>query len=75
MSRLSGGVDASHLANEIPLRRMGASQDIASAALFLCSEAASWITGQTLVVDGGAFLYKPHFFTEEQYQMFRKAKL
>jgi NAD(P)-dependent dehydrogenase (short-subunit alcohol dehydrogenase family) len=36
------------------LRRIGEPDDIASAALFLCSDAASWITGATLVVDGGA---------------------
>lgn len=36
-----------------PLQRLGLPQDIASAALFLCSDAASWITGETVVVDGG----------------------
>ena len=35
-------------------RRLGEPEDIANAALFLCSDAASWITGHTLVVDGGA---------------------
>jgi 3-oxoacyl-[acyl-carrier protein] reductase len=34
-------------------RRLGAPEDIASAALFLASEQASWITGQILSVDGG----------------------
>lgn len=37
----------------VPLRRLGEPDDIASAAAFLCSDAASWITGTTLVVDGG----------------------
>lgn len=39
--------------SRIPLGRAGRPGDIASAALFLASEAASWITGQVLVVDGG----------------------
>jgi NAD(P)-dependent dehydrogenase (short-subunit alcohol dehydrogenase family) len=38
----------------LPLRRLGEVEDIANAALFLCSDAASWITGHTLVIDGGA---------------------
>ena len=37
----------------IPLGRMGAPQDIASAVAFLASDEAAYITGQTLVVDGG----------------------
>jgi 3-oxoacyl-[acyl-carrier protein] reductase len=36
-----------------PLGRLGDPQDIANAVLFLTSPAASWITGQTLAVDGG----------------------
>ncbi len=36
-----------------PLNRMGRPEDIAGACLFLCSDKASWITGQTLIVDGG----------------------
>ena len=35
------------------LNRMGSPEDIAGAVYFLCSDEASWITGQTLVVDGG----------------------
>ena len=41
------------VAKRIPLRRLGVPDDIATAALFLASDAASWITGQMLVVDGG----------------------
>ncbi len=36
-----------------PLRRVGEPEDIAGAALFLASPASSWMTGQTIVIDGG----------------------
>ena len=39
-----------------PVRRIGQPEDIAAAAAFLCSDEASYITGQTLYVDGGAKL-------------------
>jgi NAD(P)-dependent dehydrogenase (short-subunit alcohol dehydrogenase family) len=39
--------------SQVPLGRLGLSDDIASAVLFLASAEASYITGQTLVVDGG----------------------
>ena len=39
-----------------PLGRMGTSQDIANAALYLCSDLGSYVTGQTLHVDGGSSL-------------------
>jgi NAD(P)-dependent dehydrogenase (short-subunit alcohol dehydrogenase family) len=38
---------------KVPLQKMGSSEDIASAALFLASEASSYITGSTIMVDGG----------------------
>jgi NAD(P)-dependent dehydrogenase (short-subunit alcohol dehydrogenase family) len=44
------------IAARMPLRRLGDPADIANAALFLSSDLAAWITGQTLVVDGGALL-------------------
>ncbi|HEY3144120.1 MAG TPA: SDR family oxidoreductase [Acidimicrobiales bacterium] len=44
------------VASIMPLKRIGEPQDIANAALFLASDLASWITGHTLVVDGGSLL-------------------
>jgi NAD(P)-dependent dehydrogenase (short-subunit alcohol dehydrogenase family) len=41
------------LAANIPLKRIGEVEDIAPLALLLLSDASSWITGQTFVVDGG----------------------
>ena len=41
------------LADRIPLQRVGTPIDIASAVLYLVSDAGSWVTGQNLVVDGG----------------------
>jgi NAD(P)-dependent dehydrogenase (short-subunit alcohol dehydrogenase family) len=37
-----------------PLRRLGEPDDIAGAAVFLASKAGSWMTGQSIVVDGGS---------------------
>ena len=44
------------MARHMPVGRLGVPDDIANAAVFLCSDAASWITGTTLVIDGGALL-------------------
>ena len=41
---------------QIPFGRMGRPEEIASVALFLASEGASWVTGQSIVVDGGQLL-------------------
>lgn len=42
------------LAAQLPTQRLGEPQDIAALAVFLMSDAASWITGETIVIDGGA---------------------
>lgn len=41
------------ISHQIPLGRIGKPEDIAGAALYLSAAASSWITGQTLVIDGG----------------------
>lgn len=43
------------LRSSVPLERFGTPQDVAKAAVFLCSEDASYITGQTLAVNGGLY--------------------
>jgi NAD(P)-dependent dehydrogenase (short-subunit alcohol dehydrogenase family) len=42
------------LSKAMPLKRLGEPQDIANLATFLASDLASWITGETFVIDGGA---------------------
>ena len=44
------------MAANYPLRRLGEPEDVAGAVAFLCSPDAAWITGQTLVIDGGVTL-------------------
>ncbi|MEO0618136.1 MAG: SDR family NAD(P)-dependent oxidoreductase [Pseudomonadota bacterium] len=41
------------LVDQTPLRRLGTPQDIAAGAVFLASDAAAFITGETLTIDGG----------------------
>ncbi|MDT3399288.1 SDR family oxidoreductase [Streptomyces sp. B1866] len=44
------------VAASYPLGRLGVPEDIGGAAAYLTSDQAGWVTGQTLVVDGGLFL-------------------
>ncbi|OLV19266.1 SDR family oxidoreductase [Deinococcus marmoris] len=57
----------SRVAGSVPLGRMGIPQDIANAALFLVSDAASYVTGVILPVDGGQNMLGGGF----QYQTFQ----
>ncbi len=47
------GERGAEVADSYPLKRLGEPTDIAAAALYLASEASSWMTGQELVLDGG----------------------
>ena len=47
------GSTADSFASTVPMGRMGQAAEIAQAVVFLCSDAASYITGQPLVIDGG----------------------
>lgn len=62
-SRLQPGDDweaiLAQWGKNIPLGRVGQPEDIAASILFLASDEASWITGTTLVIDGGATISHP----------------
>ena len=44
-------------ANEIPLKRLGTSEDVANTCLFLASESSDYITGETINVNGGLYIH------------------
>ncbi len=56
LSRALWETREAQIAASVPVRRLGLPEDVASVVAFLASDAASYITGQTLVVDGGITL-------------------
>jgi NAD(P)-dependent dehydrogenase (short-subunit alcohol dehydrogenase family) len=50
---IEGKIDVSVIAESVPMGRVSKPNEIAGAILWLCSDAASFVTGHTLVVDGG----------------------
>ena len=54
--RLTSDASRESAKRNCPVGRLGTTDDIADAALYLCSEAASYVNGVTLVVDGGLWL-------------------
>lgn len=56
MGNLGDSQVSGDIAGRVPLGRLGNPEDIAGAMLFLASDLAAYITGQTLVVDGGSTL-------------------
>ena len=53
----------------IPIGRMGSADDVACAMLYLASVEAKYVTGQTIVVDGGATLPETGFAVERQWSV------
>jgi peroxisomal 2,4-dienoyl-CoA reductase len=62
MKRLVPEPVKERLRKNVPLGRFGKIADIETAALFLCSDAASFINGSVLVVDGGQWLSSNKMF-------------
>jgi len=56
MTRALNDEQRTALTQQVPMARLGSVDDIASAVLFLCSPAASYITGETLHVNGGMYM-------------------
>lgn len=54
LHRMVGGhIDLSRIADQVPMKRISEPDETARAILWLCSDASSFVTGHTLVVDGG----------------------
>ena len=51
--------DEAGVAARFPMKRLGVPDDVAGAALFLASDASSWVTGELIVVDGGGLIGGP----------------
>jgi NAD(P)-dependent dehydrogenase (short-subunit alcohol dehydrogenase family) len=64
MSRLAPGDAEDKLKSRVPLGRYGAIDEVADAALFLASPAGGYITGTTLLIDGGTSLIGPGPFLD-----------
>jgi len=73
MAKLNGGRSEEQMANAIPLRRYGTKFDIAMAAVFLISDAGTYINGHDIVVDGGSWLSRPPPADRETIRSFAKA--
>ncbi len=56
MTRALNDEQRAALTQQVPMARLGSVDDIAAAVLFLCSPAASYITGETLHVNGGMYM-------------------
>ena len=56
MTEQNEGVNSEYLVKEIPLGRFGEPNEVASLVSFLCSEDASYITGQTVHINGGLYM-------------------
>jgi 3-oxoacyl-[acyl-carrier protein] reductase len=68
MEALGGPEALAQMASQIPLGRLGDPVDVANTMLFLASDAAAYITGQTIVVDGGSTLPESPVVLEAFYQ-------
>ena len=56
MTENNKGVNADYLVKEIPMGRFGEPEEVASLISFMCSDGASYITGQTIHINGGLYM-------------------
>jgi len=62
------------ISQAIPIGRIGTKEDVALAALFLVSDASSYVTGDTLIVDGGSWLWKHKMISREALHEIQKQR-
>jgi NAD(P)-dependent dehydrogenase (short-subunit alcohol dehydrogenase family) len=62
----AGPVARQRVAAAVPLGRIGSVDDVVAAALWLCSDASSFVTGTVLTVDGGQLAGVPAFAVHRQ---------
>ncbi len=62
----AGQAAQDHVASAVPLGRIGSADDVAAAALWLCSDQSSFVTGTVLAVDGGRLAGTPAFNTNRK---------
>ena len=74
MKRLAPGKIGKRLKEHIPLLRMGQTDDIGQAAVFLASPLASYITGTCLIVDGGSNLPGSGLLTKVMLEAFNASE-
>ena len=75
MKLIAGGGEAGEqrMRAEIPLGVMGEKWDIAMMVLMLAGQAGRWVSGQTVVVDGGALNYRRPWAEKEEVRAFARA--
>lgn len=56
MDNVGDEAAVAHLAQTVPVGRCGSAEDVGAAVIYLASDEASWVTGQTLGVNGGSYI-------------------
>lgn len=75
LNKLKGNATQEDMISYLPIQRLGKPEDIANCAVFLCTDAASYITGITISVDGGQNLTIPNFpFSDPNFRKSYAAK-
>ena len=73
MDKLGAGFDPAELEQAIPVRRWGSTLDIALGAVYLASDAGTFISGETIVIDGASWLFKPALAGRDMIRSFSKS--
>lgn len=73
LTKLMGNMDEKTMSSTVPVGRLGRKQDIAWCCVYLSSPAGAYVSGQTLVVDGAALVWRPSVASRSQVQSLSRA--